>query len=186
MMVTGYIEEVFPFSYEKGGKMYHKKHVLVSYPFYSQVNKILFTVNDQLVLPQDWAQQYTFSFDAVTKFSHQKVFTDFYLHQISPALKVNEEAYLVLIDTKFCKQDLRILKEEEVKGRVKNTAVLRGENEETLHVFYWKDNHFLQELDKTATVQLNCRSLQYKDRWINNIEIWRTVENDDFMGSIVL
>ncbi len=186
MTITGYIEQVFPFSYEKGGKLYRKKHVLVNYPFYSQINKILFTVNDQLILPEDWTQQYTFLFDAVTKFSHQKVFTDFYLHHINPALKVNEEAYLVVVDTKFCKQEMVLLKEEEVKGRIKNTVVLTGENQKLLHVFYWKDNHFLQQLDQTATVQLNCRSLEYKDRWINNIEIWRTVEHDDFMGSIVL
>ncbi|MDN3709213.1 DUF3127 domain-containing protein [Myroides ceti] len=41
------------------------------------------------------------------------------------------------------------------------------------------------EVSDISTLQLNCRCLQYKNKWINNIEIWRTGMQENFIGSIL-
>lgn len=186
MLVTGYIEEIIPFSYENNGRMYHKKHIVINYPFYNQINKIVLTANHQLVLPDDFDQPFTFTFEPVTRFSHNKIFTDFYLHAIQSALKVTEEAFLTLVDTKIEAEELVVLKEEEINGRLKKTVALHTVAHKTLHLYYWSDNAFLASMTQNSVLQINCKSLYHKNRWINNMEIWRTVHNDDFLGSIIL
>ena len=186
MLITGYIEEIIPFSYQNNGKTYHKNHIVISYPFYNLENKIVLTANNQIELPTNLDQQYVFSFDAVTRYAHEKLFTDFYVHKIHNALKVTEEAYLTIVDTKVRFTAIELIKEEEIKGRIKKTVVLHLEDQSDLHVFYWEDNPYVQDIAAVNTLQLNGRSMYHKNRWINNLEIWRTIEKDDFLGSIIL
>lgn len=185
MRITGFIEKQTPFTYQKEGKIYRKKHLLVRYPFYNQFEKIWLTVNDQLEIPANWSKQYVFTFDAVTKFSHPKIFTDFYLHAISNAIEIDTNSFFVICDTDFCKDEFQVLNSEDVKGRIKKTVVLKNKSQHVLHVYYWEDNFFLQNLEESNKVQLHCRSLPYKDKWINNIEIWRTQTNENFIGTIL-
>lgn len=104
MIITGYIESVTPFSYTKASKTIHKKRVLVTYPFYSLMNKILFTVSDQVQIPEDWSTAYQFSFEPVTKYMHEKIFTDFYLHEISEVQLLSEGLTLTIVQTNIEKK----------------------------------------------------------------------------------
>lgn len=185
MIITGYIESVTPFSYSKASKTIYKKHVLVTYPFYSLMNKILFTVSDQVQIPEDWSTAYQFNFEPVTKYLHEKIFTDFYLHEISEVQQLSAGFTLTIVETHIEKKEIHILSKEQVKGRTKNSVEIQTQDNKKLHVFYWEDNHYLTEINNISTLQLNCRCLQYKNKWINNIEIWRTGMQENFIGSIL-
>ena len=94
---------------------------------------------------------------------------------------------MIVIRTYFEKSKLEVLQKQNVKGRVKVFARFTSiyKDEPDLFCYFWEDNHFLVDINKVAKIQLNCRSLPYKDKYISNVEVWRTMENDNFLGSII-
>ncbi|MDN3709153.1 hypothetical protein QW060_19080 [Myroides ceti] len=107
------------------------------------------------------------------------------MHEISEVQELSEGLILTIVETHIEKKEIHILSREQVKGRTKNTVEIDTDDNKKLHVFYWEDNHYLTEISDISTLQLNCRCLQYKNKWINNIEIWRTGMQENFIGSIL-
>lgn len=187
MTITGTIDEVFSRFYYKEGKKINYYELLVSYNFYNGVNQILLLAKDfdkRNLNNKD--QLYVFEFDTATKFVHGKLITDFYL-QSYKKIDSNTEHPLIVIRTYFEKSKLEVLQKQNVKGRVKVFARFTSihKDEPDLFCYFWEDNHFLVDINKVAKIQLNCRSLPYKDKYISNVEVWRTMENDNFLGSII-
>lgn len=187
MTITGTIDQVFSRFYYKEGKKINYYELLVSYNFYNGMNQILLLARDFDKRDLNNEEQlYTFDFDIATKFVNDKLTTDFYL-QGYKKIDSGIENPLIIIRTYFEKKSFEVLKKQEVKNRVKTfgkfTSIHR--NEAPLYCYFWEDNHFLIDINKVAKIQLNCRSLPYKDKYISNVEVWRTMENDNFIGSIL-
>lgn len=187
MIITGTIDHVQHRSYYRNDKKINYYEVLVSYNFYNGVNQILLLAKDfdkRYVSSKD--QLFVFDFDAATKFINGKLTTDFYLHECKPLTKKDGNS-LVVVRTYFEKDKFEVLQKQDVKGRTKIFAKFTSKdpNQPPLHCYFWEDNHFLVDLNKVNKIQLNCRSLPYKDKFISNIEIWRTMDNDNFIGSIL-
>lgn len=187
MIITGEIKEVKSTSYTIGEKVINQKIILVEYNFYRFVTTICFTASETFQIPEDMQQLFNFEFDIKTKYVNEKLFTDFILTDISLASQIGESNFLIVVKTNFSKQNIEILKTEEIKGRLKHTVALSPKNAESkiIYAYYWDDNSYLKDVNDIDLLQLSCKSLPYKDRWINNVEIWRTVENDNFLGSII-
>ena len=187
MIITGTIDQIQNKSYYRDNKKINYYEVLVSYNFYNGVNQILLLAKefDKRAL-NNKEQLYTFEFDAATKFINGKLTTDFYL-QSYKRLDPKEEHPLIVVRTYFEKDTFEVLQKQEVKGRVKIFGKFTAKNPKNppLYCYFWEDNHFLIDLNKVTKIQLNCRSLPYKDKFISNIEVWRTMENDNFIGSIL-
>ena len=156
MIITGRIDQISPRFYYKEGKKINYFELLVSYNFYKGINQILLLAKD------------------------------FYLHSYKQLPK-SEENPLIVVRTYFEKDQFEVLDKQVVKGRTKIFARFTPKNkrENDLYCYFWEDNHFLVDLNKVSKIQLNCRSLPYKDKFISNIEVWRTMENDNFLGSIL-
>lgn len=187
MIITGTISEVFPRFYYKEGKKINYYEILVSYNFYNGVNQILLLAKDfdkRDLSNKD--QLFSFTFDIATKYVNDKLTTDFYLQSYKKVGTQGENA-LIVIRTYFEKTSFEVLKKQEVKNRVKVfgkfTSIHR--NQPPLFCYFWEDNHFLVDINSITKIQLNCRSLPYKDKYISNVEVWRTMENDNFLGSIL-
>lgn len=187
MIITGTIDQVQNRSYYRNDKKINYYEILVSYNFYNGVNQILLLAKDfdKKHLAQK-EQLFVFEFDAATKFINGKLMTDFYLHSYKPIQKKDGNA-LVVVRTYFEKEKFEVLQKQEVKDRTKVFAKFtsKNPNEPALYCYFWEDNHFLVDLNKTTKIQLNCRSLPYKDKYISNVEVWRTMENENFIGSII-
>jgi len=187
MIITGEIKEVSATSYTKDNKVINQKLIRIEYDFYRFVTTICFVASDNFDIPEDFDQLYNFNFDVKTKYVNDKMFTDFILKKITPASQIGEDNFLVVVKTNFEISNLKILRTEQIKGRLKNIVLLKAKNEteKDIYAYYWEDNNYLKDLNKVNLLQLNCKSLPYQNRWINNVEIWRTVENDNFLGSII-
>lgn len=187
MIITGEIKEVSTTSYKIGEKIVNQQMILVEYSFYRFVTTICFSASENLQVPEIHDQLFNFDFDIRTKYVNEKLYTDFIMKEITPVSKIGESNFLIVAKTNFNTDFIEILKTEDIKGRLKHTVVLQPKEPETkkIYAYYWEDNAYLKEINEISLLQLNCKSLPYKDRWINNIEIWRTVENDNFLGSII-
>ena len=187
MVITGEIKEVSKTSFTIGEKVVVQQIIRVEYNFYRFITTICFAATENFVLPKDLNQLYNFDFDIRTKFIAGKIYTDFFLKEILPVSKIGEDNFLIVVQTNFKKENLEILKTEDVKGRIKHTVALVSENKNNkkVYAYYWEDNVHLAEINQIDLLQLSCKSLPYKDKWINNIEIWRTVTNDNYIGSII-
>lgn len=186
MTITGTVDQIFSRFYHKEGKKINYYELLVSYNFYNGVNQILILAKDFDKLSWTKEQLYRFEFDTATKFVNGKLITDFYL-QSNVKITATSEHSLIVIRTYFEKKTHEILQKQTVKGRVKVFArfISIDKNEPDLYCYYWEDNHFLQDIKEVSKIQLNCRSLPYRDKYISNVEVWRTIKNDDFLGSIL-
>lgn len=187
MIITGTIDEVFSRFYYKEGKKINYYELLVSYNFYNGVNQILLLAKDFDKRDlNDKEQLFVFDFEAATKFVNGRLTTDFYIQSYKP-LHQKEGSSLIVVRTYFEKDTFEVLQKQEVKGRTKIFGKFTSKNrrESDLYCYFWEDNHFLTDLNKVSKIQLNCRSLPYKDKYISNIEVWRTIKNDDFIGSIL-
>lgn len=187
MTITGTINQVFPRFYYKEGKKINYYELLVSYNFYNGVNEILLLAKDFDKRDLNNKEQlFVFEFDIASKFVNDKLMTDFYLQSYKKVSNQNENP-LIVIRTYFEKSGFEVLNKQEVKKRVKVfgkfTSIYR--NQPPLFCYFWEDNHFLVDINKVSKIQLNCRSLPYKDKYISNVEVWRTMENDNFIGSIL-
>lgn len=187
MIITGTIDQVQHKSYYRNDKKINYYELLVSYNFYNGVNQILLLAKDfdkKYLHAKD--QLFSFEFDAATKFINGKLTTDFYLHSYK-ALQKKEGPSLVVVRTYFEKEKMEVLQKQEVKGRTKVFAKFTSKNPNVpdLYCYFWEDNHFLVDLNNVSKIQLNCRSLPYKDKFISNVEVWRTMENENFIGSII-
>lgn len=187
MIITGTIDQVSPRFYYKEGKKINYFELLVSYNFYKGMNQILLLAKDFDKRDLNNKEQlFVFDFDAATKFINNKLTTDFYLHSYKKLPK-SEDNPLIVVRTYFEKDKFEVLQKQIVKGRTKVfarfTPINKREND--LYCYFWEDNHFLIDINKVSKIQLNCRSLPYKDKYISNIEVWRTMENDNFLGSIL-
>ena len=187
MTITGTIDQVFPRFYYREGKKINYYEVLVSYNFYNGINQILLLAKDFNKHDVNNKEQlFVFDFDIATKFVNAKLTTDFYLQSYK---KINNsvENPLIVIRTYFEKDQFEVLQKQKVKNRVKVFGKFTSihKNEPPLYCYFWEDNHFLVDLNTVTKIQLNCRSLPYKDKFISNVEVWRTMENDNFLGSIM-
>ncbi|KAA5538400.1 hypothetical protein [Paenimyroides baculatum] len=187
MTITGTINQVFPRFYYKEGKKINYYEILVSYNFYNGVNEILLLAKDFDKRDLNNNEQlFVFEFDIASKFVNEKLMTDFYLQSYKKMDNKSENS-LIIIRTYYEKNTFEVLKKQEVKNRVKVfgkfTSIHR--NQPPLFCYFWEDNHFLTDINKVSKIQLNCRSLPYKDKYISNVEVWRTMENDNFIGSIL-
>lgn len=187
MIITGTITQVYPKFYYREGKKINYFEVLVSYNFYNGVNQILLLAKDfDKRDTQDKEQLFVFEFDIATKYIHNRLTTDFYLQSYK---KINQSqgASLIVIRTYFEKDSFEVLQKQKVKNRVKVFSKFNSidRNQPPLYCYFWEDNHFLVDLNKVSKIQLNCRSLPYKDKFISNVEVWRTMEKEDFIGSII-
>lgn len=187
MVITGEIKEVSKTSFTIGEKIVQQKIIRVEYTFYRFVTTICFTASDDFKLPEDRNELYDFEFDIRTKYIGDKIYTDFFLKAIQPASKIGDENYLIVAKTNFKKEKIEILKSEEIKGRTKHTVALFPEDtkQRIVYGYYWEDNTHLTEINEIDLLQLNCKSLPYKNKWINNVEVWRTITNDNYIGSII-
>ena|SRR5690554_1659724 len=187
MTITGTIDQVFPRFYYKEGKKINYYELLVSYNFYNGVNQILLLAKDfdKRSLKDD-TQMYVFEFNAATKYVNGKLTTDFYLQSYKKMVSETGNP-LIVVRTYFEKDKFEVLRKQEVKVRTKVFARFTSiyKDESDLFCYFWEDNHFLVDINKVTKIQLNCRSLPYKDKYISNIEVWRTMENDNFLGSIL-
>ncbi|WKW46529.1 hypothetical protein P3875_00165 [Myroides sp. JBRI-B21084] len=187
MIITGTIDQVFPRFYYKDGKKINYYELLVSYNFYNGINQILLLAKDfDHRNSNNKEQLYSFNFDIASKYVNGKLTTDFYL-QSYKKIANDSENKLIVIRTYFEKIDFEVLKKEEVKNRKKVFGKFTSihKNQPALYCYFWEDNHFLVDINKVSKIQLNCRSLPYKDKYISNVEVWRTMENDNFLGSII-
>lgn len=188
MIITGTIDAIWHKSYYRNDKKINYYEILVSYSFYNGMNQILLLAKDfdKHTALSNKEQLYTFDFDAATKFVNGKLMTDFYL-QSYKALDTREEHPLIVVRTYFEKDQFEVLQKQEVKGRVKIFGKFTAKDAKNppLYCYFWEDNHFLVDLHKVSKIQLNCRSLPYRDKYISNIEVWRTMDNDNFIGSIL-
>lgn len=187
MIITGTIDQVFPRFYYKEGKKINYYELLVSYNFYNGMNQILLLAKDfDRRHLNDKEKMYAFEFNAATKFVNGKLTTDFYLQSYKPIAQKDGNS-LIVVRTYFEKDKFEVLQKQEVKGRTKVFGKFTPKNkkEGDLYCYFWEDNHFLVDMNKVSKIQLNCRSLPYKDKYISNIEVWRTMENDHFLGSIL-
>jgi|SRR5690606_14997970 len=187
MIITGTIDQVFPRFYYRDGKKINYHEILVSYNFYNNVNQILLLAKDfdkRDLSNKD--QLFAFTFDIATKYVNGKLTTDFYL-QSYKKIEFNDSVSLIVIRTYFEKSDFEVLQKQTVKDRIKVFARFTSihKNQPDLYCYFCEDNHFLIDLNKVTKIQLNCRSLPYKDKFISNIEVWRTMENDNYLGSIL-
>jgi len=187
MIITGTIDQVQTRFYYRNDKKINYYEILVSYNFYNGVNQILLLAKDFDKRDLNNKEQlFVFDFDAATKFVNDKLTTDFYLQGYKPIPK-KEGNSLVVVRTYFEKDKLEVLGKQVVKGRTKVFAKFTPKNKQDndLYCYFWEDNHFLVDLNKVTKIQLNCRSLPYKDKFISNVEVWRTMEKEDFIGSIL-
>lgn len=187
MIITGKIDQVQHRSYYRNDKKINYYELLVCYNFYNGVNQIVLLAKDFDKKHLSNADQlFAFEFDAATKYLNGKLITDFYLQSYKIIDKSTSNT-LVVVRTYFEKDTFEVLKKETVKGRVKVFARFTpvDKKEADLYCYFWEDNHFLVDLNNVSKIQLNCRSLPYKDKFISNIEVWRTFENDNFIGSIL-
>lgn len=187
MTITGTINEVFPKFYYKEGKKINYYELLVTYNFYNGENQILLLAKDfDKRNLADRSQLFLFEFDTATKFVNGKLMTDFYL-QSYKKIDSKAENPLIVVRTYFEKDKMEVLQKQQVKGRVKVFAKFtsRNKRQPDLYCYFWEDNHFLVDLNEVQKIQLNCRSLPYKDKFISNVEVWRTMKNDNFLGSIL-
>lgn|SRR5690554_1998040 len=186
MTITGTVDQIFSRFYYKEGKKINYYELLVSYNFYNGINQILLLTKD--FDQRSWTkdQLYSFEFNSATKFVNGKLITDFYLQSFKKKTTTSEHS-LIVIRTYFEKKSIEVLLKQTVKGRVKVFARFTSidKNEPDLYCYYWEDNHFLKDIEEVSKIQLNCRSLPYRDKYISNIEVWRTIKNDDFLGSIL-
>lgn len=187
MIITGKINQVQHRSYYRNDKKINYFEILVSYNFYNGVNQILLLAKDfDKEHLSNTDQLFAFEFDAATKYLNGKLITDFYLQSYK---KIDNSASntLVVVRTYFEKDTFEVLKKEKVKGRVKVFARFTPVDKKgsDLYCYFWEDNHFLVDLNNVSKIQLNCRSLPYKDKFISNVEVWRTMENENFIGSII-
>lgn len=187
MTITGTIDQVFPRFYYREGKKINYYEVLVSYNFYNGVNQILLLAKDFDKRDiHNKEQLFVFEFDIATKYIDNRLTTDFYL-QSYKKINPTQGASLIVIRTYFEKDSFEVLQKQKVKKRVKVFGKFTSihKNEAPLYCYFWEDNHFLVDLNNVSKIQLNCRSLPYKDKYISNVEVWRTMENDNFIGSIL-
>lgn len=187
MIITGTIDQVQTRSYYRNDKKINYYEILVSYNFYNGVNQILLLAKDFDKRDLNNKEQlFVFDFDTATKFVNDKLTTDFYLHSYKPVSEKSKSP-LIVVRTYFEKDSFEVLKKQEIKGRVKvfGRFTPKNKRENDLYCYFWEDNHFLVDINKVSKIQLNCRSLPYKDKFISNIEVWRTMENDNFLGSIL-
>ncbi len=185
MVITGYIESITPFTYEKEGRKLTKYHILVCYSFYGVIHHILFTATNQLEIPDEIEELFHFDFQPITRYIHGKVFTDFYLHNVTKAIRISDQHDFMLIETTVQKQNMHVLKTEQIKERTKVTVEIVLADGSILHAFYWKNNKYLDKIEGHSWLQICCKSLQYKDKWINNMEVWRAMKKNSFVGSIL-
>lgn len=187
MVITGEIKEVSKTSFTVGEKVVVQQIIRVEYNFYRFVTTICFAASEDFTMPEDLNQLYNFDFDIRTKYIADKIYTDFFLKAILPANKIGDANYLIVAKTNFKKQQIEILKTEEIKGRIKHTVALFPEDvkQRIVYAYYWEDNSHLTDINQVELLQLNCKSLPYKNKWINNVEVWRTVTNDNYIGSII-
>ena len=187
MIITGEIKEVSKTSFTVGEKLVHQQLIRVEYTFYRFVTTICFAASEDFMLPEDLNPLYNFEFDIRTKYIADKIYTDFFLKEITPVSKIGDDNFLIVVKTNFKKEGMEVLKSEEIKGRIKHTVALFPEDKTNKKIFayYWEDNAHLTEINQVDLLQLNCKSLPYKDKWINNVEVWRTVTNDNYIGSII-
>ena len=187
MTITGTIDQVFPRFYYREGKKINYYEVLVSYNFYNGVNQILLLAKDFDKRDMHNKEQlFVFEFDIATKYIDNRLTTDFYL-QSYKKINPTQGASLIVIRTYFEKDSFEVLGKQVIKGRTKVFARFtpKNKNDNDLYCYFWEDNHFLVDINKVTKIQLNCRSLPYKDKYISNVEVWRTMENDNFIGSIL-
>lgn len=187
MTITGTIDQVFSRFYYREGKKINYFEVLVSYNFYNGVNQILLLAKDfDKRDTHNQEQLFVFEFDIATKYIDNRLTTDFYLQSYK---KINQTqgASLIVIRTYFEKDSFEVLQKQKVKNRMKVFGKFTSiyKNEAPLYCYFWEDNHFLVDLNKVSKIQLNCRSLPYKDKFISNVEVWRTMGKEDFIGSIL-
>ena len=187
MTITGTIDQVFSRFYYRDGKKINYFEILVSYNFYNGINQILLLAKDfnKSDLNNN-EQMFVFDFDIATKYINNKLTTDFYL-QSYKKVENKKGASLIVIRTYFEKDSFEVLQKQKVKNRVKVFGKFTSvhKNDLPLYCYFWEDNHFLVDINKVTKIQLNCRSLPYKDKFISNVEVWRTMEKDNFLGSIL-
>nr|WP_297308691.1 hypothetical protein [uncultured Flavobacterium sp.] len=187
MVITGEIKEVSKTSFTIGQKVVVQQIIRVEYNFYRFVTTICFAASEDFALPTDLNQLYNFDFDIRTKYIGDKIYTDFFLKNVLPASKIGDDNYLIVAKTNFKKERIEILKSEEIKGRTKHTVALFPDDikQRIIYAYYWEDNSHLADINEVELLQLNCKSLPYKNKWINNVEVWRTITNDNYIGSII-
>src|SRR5690606_13069023 len=111
-------------SFSIGEKVIYQQIIRVEYNFYRFVTTICFAASEDFVLPEDLNELYNFEFDIRTKYIADKIYTDFFLKEITPASKIGEDNFLIVVKTNFKKERIEILKSEEIKDRIKHTVAL--------------------------------------------------------------
>lgn len=186
MIITGTIKKITHKAYYRENKKINYYEILVAYNFYNNINYILLLSKDIIRYDNSKDKNFVFEFEPATKYINNKFTTDFYLKSYKE-LKTENEKKLVVVNTYYEKKSFEVLHKQEVKGRIKVFAKFTSIYPEVppLYCYFWEDNYFLADLKNVEKIQLNCKSLPYKDKYISNIEVWRTLKKNNFIGSIL-
>ncbi|WP_372473560.1 hypothetical protein AB4865_12090 [Capnocytophaga sp. ARDL2] len=186
MIITGTIEKITHKAYYRDDKKINYYEVLVVYNFYNNINHILLLSKDIIKWDKSKDKLFVFEFEPATKYVNQKLTTDFYLKSYKEVQSKSGKT-LTVVTTYYEKKSFEVLHKQEVKGRVKvfGKFISIYPDVAPLYCYFWEDNYFLVDLNKVEKIQLNCKSLPYKDKYISNIEVWRTLKKDNFIGSIL-